>query len=192
MKTEKRVWVQKLELRDNDAGPPTITGYAAVFDVDSVEMETWTERKFVERVARGAFAESLKSKRDVIANIEHESGINTLGRKNKGTLRLAEDDHGLSVEIDPPDTTRAKDVIELIRRGDISGMSFAFQVEDEEIERTDTMVRRTLTRVRLGDVTVTTSPAYPATSVEVRSVDSWCDTECAETETRMRVPVLKK
>jgi HK97 family phage prohead protease len=49
-----------------------------------------------------------------------------LGRNKSGTLRLSVDGIGLRYEIDPPDTQAARDLIESLRRGDVSGSSFAF------------------------------------------------------------------
>jgi HK97 family phage prohead protease len=49
-----------------------------------------------------------------------------LGRTRNGTLVLRKDGSGLRIELTPPATTWGQDAIESIRRGDVSGMSFAF------------------------------------------------------------------
>jgi uncharacterized protein len=51
-----------------------------------------------------------------------------LARTRSGTLRLAEDSKGLAFDLDVPNTSFGRDVLELAERGDIGGASFAFTV----------------------------------------------------------------
>ena len=159
-----------IEVRDSAAGP-TIRGHAAVFESFSDPIAGM----FVERIQRGAFARAIKEKQDVRALLNHDPNI-ILGRTKSGTLRLAEDRAGLMVEIDPPDTAAARDVMISIRRGDIDQMSFAFRAvtelwsagggpNDEEV--------RDLIDVDLFDVSPVAFPAYPETDVAVRSCEMW-------------------
>jgi hypothetical protein len=90
-----------------------------------------------------------------------------LGRNKSGTLRLAEDDKGLAIELDPPDTQWARDLMTSMKRGDINQMSFGFEtVLDEWNEK---LTERTLIELKLFDVSVVTFPAYRQTSAVVRS-----------------------
>ena len=91
-----------IELRTD--GRPMIKGHAAVFNQVS-DRGGW----FLEKIAPGAFAESLKSD-DVRATFNHDPNI-VLGRNKAGTLRLLEDARGLFAEIDPPETQQAKDLL---------------------------------------------------------------------------------
>lgn len=163
----------ELRLLDGDNGKPkTLVGYAAVFN--SLSEELWG---FREQVRPGAFAESLRRGDDVRATIEHQGGLTTLGRSTAGTLKLAEDTVGLRSEIILPDTQASRDVMELIERGDISQMSFAFTVRKQEwYEPDEGDVIRTLIEVDLHDVSVVTYPAYVDTSVAVRSLNQWRET----------------
>ena len=149
----------------DDGGEPVIGGYAAVFDSLSEEMFG-----FRERVLPGAFTNTLKGKPDVRALIDHDSS-KILGRTTAGTLTIKEDDRGLAVRITPPDTTAGVDVLKSIRRGDIDQMSFAFQTVTDQWHTEDGEEIRELVEVRLFDVSVVTFPAYPDTSVSVRSND---------------------
>jgi len=156
------------ERSDGDDGKaPVIVGYAAVFDKLSEDLGG-----FRERIAPKAFAESLKAGDDVRALIDHDPG-RILGRTKAKTLSMAEDDHGLRVKIEPGDTTAGRDVLESIKRGDLDGMSFAFQTVSDRWETKDGEELRTLEKVRLIDVSVVTYPAYPDTSVAVRSREQW-------------------
>ena len=162
----------EIELRaegvQSDGQRPTLSGYAAVFDQLSVAMQ-WGGTTFREKIARGAFASSLGD--DIRALWNHDTNL-PLGRTKAGTLRLAEDAHGLRVEIDPPDTQAGRDAVESIKRGDVNQMSFAFDVIDEDVDRDEAnQIIRTLKKLKLYEVSPVTFPAYPQTSVSARSSD---------------------
>lgn len=156
------------ERADGQADLPTLTGYAALFNVLSEPI--WD---FRERIQPGAFRDSLKSGDDVRALVEHKGGLSSLGRTSSGTLSLAEDDKGLRVEIQPPDTQAGRDTVELVRRGDLTQMSFAFRTIDDEWHTEDDETVRVLQNVELFDVSVVSFPAYPDTSVAVRAAKEY-------------------
>jgi hypothetical protein len=93
-----------------------------------------------------------------------------LGRNKAGTLRLHEDDHGLAIEIDPPDTQWARDLMVSMERGDVTQMSFGFTVAEDSWEQDkDEKVTRTILKIKeLYDVSPVTFPAYPQTEAHVR------------------------
>lgn len=143
----------------------TVAGYAAVFNSPTDIGDMWQEV-----VAPGAFAETLRSDNDVLALYSHEIE-RLLGRQSSGTLRLSEDERGLSVEIDLPDTSDGRDVATLIKRGDLKGMSFGFCVTHDEWDETTTPPKRTIHAVDLREVTITASPAYEDTECGMRSLE---------------------
>jgi len=144
----------------------TVAGYAAVFNSPTNIGDMWQEV-----VAPGAFADTLRANdTDVLALYSHEIE-RLLGRQSSGTLRLAEDDKGLAVEIDLPDTTDGRDVATLIKRGDLKGMSFGFCVTHDEWDETVTPPKRTIHAVDLMEVTITASPAYEDTECGMRSLE---------------------
>lgn len=166
---ERRFITTELRVsRDDDKAK--IVGYAAVFN-------SWSEDLggFREKIQPGAFGKTIK-KADVRALFNHDSNI-VLGRTKSGTLRLKEDNTGLHMEIDPPDTQAARDLMTLIERGDITQQSFAFRtVEDDwKYKNNGNEAERTLIEVELHDVSPVTYPAYPDTSVGLRSLDKWKD-----------------
>jgi HK97 family phage prohead protease len=149
---------------------PVIVGYASVFNSLSSPIPDGRGSSFREIVRPGAFLRSLadvsQRKADVIARFNHE-GI--FGRAGNGTLRLREDSHGLRYEIDPPDTQAGRDLVELIRRGDVHGSSFAFRAIKDNW-RSDKVGRlRELTDVQILDVCPTPTPAYPAATTNLYS-----------------------
>ena len=167
IKTKETRTSTTLELEVREEGTeetaPKIVGYPVVFDSLSTDLGG-----FREKINRGAFAESLKNKDEVHALFNHDDD-KVLGRLGSGTLRLWEDDHGLRMELDPPNTTIGNDVVELLRRGDLVSMSFGFyDVTDSWAMQEGTDVR-TINTARLFDVSIVTNPAYPAASVGVRT-----------------------
>jgi HK97 family phage prohead protease len=161
MKTERRAF--QFEFRaEGDA--PKITGHAALFNTDAE-----IGGRFTERILPGAFSDSIATG-DVRALYNHNPDM-VLGRNKANTLRLVEDERGLSVEIDLPDTQVARDLTTSIKRGDVSGMSFGFMVPTGGAAWTEESGKtiRTLKRVNLLDVSPVTFPAYIETDVSVRS-----------------------
>jgi uncharacterized protein len=161
-----------LQRSADGSGMPTISGYASVHFRASDPAGTQYElfEGVFERILPGAFAETLKQD-DVIGCFNHDES-KLLGRTSSGTVRLTTDARGLKYEIDPPNTQCAKDVIESIRRGDISGSSFTFiPVKSVYREASDPNAPCVLERhvVRLVDVSPVTIPAYTGTDVGLRS-----------------------
>ncbi|RVG43592.1 HK97 family phage prohead protease [Sinorhizobium meliloti] len=166
---EKRGGSLGVEFR-SESDKRTLTGYAVVWNSD-----TTISDYFVERIAPGAFTKALRG--DILALVNHDTG-RVVGRTRSGTLRLAEDSHGLKVDIDIPDTTDGNDLWTLVERGDVSGMSFSFRATKQEWDDTGDLPHRTVIEAELFEVTATPIPAYPDTSLALRSL------EAARTEAR--------
>ena len=152
-----------VEVRAGDNGQPRLAGHASVFD-QPAEIGGWFGG-FTEIVRKGAFTKTIREA-DVRALWNHDPNW-VLGRNKAGTLSLAEDDKGLAIDIDPPDTQWARDLVKTIQRGDVDQMSFGFQVV-REMWNEDTNTRE-LIEVRLFDVSPVTYPAYEGTDIGVRS-----------------------
>lgn len=186
MTIERRVvTASELELRQEGDAAPAIVGYAAVFDSLSEDLGG-----FRERIKSGAFTRSIRDGADVRAFVDHDPS-KILGRNVAGTLRLKPNAKGLMVEIDPPDTQAARDIRESIKRGDVSGMSFAFLTRSDEWHMEDGEAIRELLDVDLHDVSVVTYPAYPATDVAVRSLEAFKAAAKAEEQAGRPVGLLR-
>jgi HK97 family phage prohead protease len=173
---EQRILCRDVQLEQRDGQPAKIRGYAAVFNQLSEDLGG-----FREQLTTGAFSDAIGNS-DVRALINHDSNL-VLGRNKSETLTMREDANGLYVEITPPDTQAARDLVELMKRGDVNQMSFAFTVsrEDQTWTRDGTGPWiRTIKRVnRLYDVSVVTYPAYPQTSAAVRELQHLQDAASA-------------
>lgn len=154
------------EMRAEGDQAQKLTGYAAVFD----QLSQVLYGQFREQIARGAFAASLQ-KDDIRALWNHDTSL-PLGRTSAGTLSLAEDAHGLRVEIAPPATSWGRDALVSIERGDVNQMSFAFDVLEDSWDQDESgMLIRTLNKVKLYEVSPVTFPAYTGTTVSARAGD---------------------
>lgn len=152
------------ELRAAEITGNTLAGHAAVFGQLAAIRGGW------EAIAPEAFDEVLARGDDVVALRDHDPAL-LLGRTSSGTLRLGTDDDGLAFEVDLPDTAYARDVRELVARGDLAGASFGFLPGKDELGTgPDGRQLRTHTSVkRLLDVSVVAMPAYEGTDVLLRS-----------------------
>jgi HK97 family phage prohead protease len=165
-KIETRVFVNDFEVRETAEGM-TLTGYAARFNEPSEPLP------FIERIAPGAFKRSLRAKNDIKLLWNHDSS-SVLGSTRSGTLRLYEDEMGLRVEADLPDTQAGRDAKVLIQRGDVTGFSFGFTVPANGDSWSSDGTERTLKSVRLLEVSTGVAfPAYPSTNgtAQVRSLE---------------------
>lgn len=148
--------------------PPVITGYAAVFydPADAgTEYRLWDDT--VERILPGCFDRAMRED-DCRALFNHQDGA-VLGRTTSGTLKLSVDKKGLRYEIEPPDTQTARELVELIRRGDVTGSSFSFLPKSTTWSRVDDTYVIERKDVTLFDVGPVTFPAYASTEAGVRA-----------------------
>jgi len=164
---ERRAFTSEMIVAHRDDNRPKIVGHAAVFNKPSLPM-----RGFREKINQGAFSKTIIE--DDIKALWNHNADYVLGRNKSGTLKLQEDEIGLRIEIDPPDTTYANDLIESIKRGDVDQMSFGFITRDEKWTEENGETIRTLIDVQLFDVSPVTFPAYPQTDVSVRDILSSC------------------
>ena len=186
-----------LQLREPQEGQTEsreIEGRPIVFGVRSVNLTPWSStRKVYEVLEPGCISRELLQKSDVVLNLNHNSDVvNVLGRyrnnPDKDTLTLELRGDGIDCRCDLPKTNNANDTLELIRRGDITGMSFAFQDDYEDTENgvsyertndvedgTEVWLRHVKKITGLYDVSIVTHPAYEQTSVGTREASEAID-----------------
>ena len=163
---QRMLKMHDMQTRSDDNDDLVLEGYFAVYgDIYNV----WEGA--TESIAPGAFSESISG--DVRALYNHDDTL-ILGRTSAGTLTLRDDSHGLwgSIKINRNDTD-AMNAYERIKRGDVTGCSFGFNIESEETEyRDDGTVHWTITKVNpLYEVSPCVFPAYGATTVSARGAE---------------------
>ena len=203
-----------MQLREPQEGQTesrTVEGTPIVFGVRSVNLTPWSEtREVYEVLEPGCITNELLMRSDVILNLNHSNMVpDVLGRcrNGKGTLSLELREDKVGCRCDLPHTNNANDTLELMRRGDITGMSFAFEDDwqDSEngvsYERTsethdgkEVWLRHVKRITGLYDVAIVTHPAYQQTSVGTReqsesidaAIDEQLKRECGDDEAKKK------
>lgn len=156
-------------VEDTENNKKTIIGRPVVYD--EVTNLYW----FEEKIERGALDEADLS--DVCFFVNHEINKIPLARSKKesSTMRMKIDDKGLYIEadLDIENNNEARNLYSAITRGDISGMSFMFTVDDEEWEdlESDLPLRRVKKIARVMEVSAVCFPAYAQTEIDAREKD---------------------
>lgn len=164
MTMERRKIEAPVEIR-GDGENRQVAGYGAVFNVETV-----IGGAFREKILPGAFSRALDG--DVFSFFNHDQS-QVLGRTKAGTLRLSEDDDGLRYEVDLPDTSAARDLKVSMKRGDVDGSSFMFDIPEggDDWDFSGDLPYRTIRQINLYEVGPVTMPAYPDASAALRSME---------------------
>lgn len=162
----------------------TVEGYAVVFGQESrVIFDRVNRRSFIEVIQKGAVTEEMLRNWDVKALCEHDKKrMLARSRGGTGSLHLSVDDHGVKYRFEAPNTPDGNYAVEMIKRGDIFGSSFAFFSDEKKSvkysRRSDGMLLRTVTKIDLmSDVSIVSDPAYMGTEVNVRSLDAYFEAD---------------
>lgn len=141
----------------------TVEGYALVFNSLSKDLGSFREVIVPESL------EGVIERSDIMALLNHDNsrGILARSRFGKGSLSLEIDEVGLKYRFEAPKTALGDELLEYLRRNDITSSSFAFTVsEDNWKKESDGTYIRTITKFnKLFDVSPVYEPAYDATSV---------------------------
>lgn len=129
---------------------------------------------FEEVIEKGALKKT--NLEDVRFLVNHDQSKIPLARSRRNsknsTMQLSVDDEGMEikVELDVENNTEARNLYSAIERGDITGMSFMFGINDEKWEGLDTdyPTRHILSISTVVEVSAVTFPAYEATSISAR------------------------
>lgn len=142
-----------------EPSPRELQGVAIVFNVWSVDLGG-----FRERIRPQAVDRTLREATDLRALWSHEPS-EVMGRIQAGTLAVRKTGSGLAMALDPP--RWADRHVESIARGDVSGMSFAFNAIDDEWFLQDGLPHRSVLDMDTSEVSAVSWPAYPQTSIKV-------------------------
>lgn len=194
---EKRVISAEIEIREaeQEGGARTITGSIKYNSISRV-MRDWSGEKFVEVIAPGAFDEYLRSMPTVALWCHKDNQI--LGNTRSGTLKLINSQEELRFENEPPNNSVGNDAWENVRRGDVDGVSFGFNVLDggdkwEKVDHNGEQIfKRTVLKATLPEISLTPFAAYPENGVSVRSLDEFkAEEQRTLTEHKKRILALE-
>ena len=167
-----------LQVRETGTGR-TISGYAILFNKESVHMWDDDDEYAVEVISPSAITKELLDQCDVKMTMFHNRE-KLLARSNRGngTLQYKVDNTGVFFSFEAPKTNDGDAAVELVKRGDIAGCSFAFRThywDEGFVKRTvskdgkKTKITYTVTKITdILDFTLAGDPAYPQTSVSAR------------------------
>ena len=168
------------EIRNNETINSTnsesrlVEGYAVVFNSRSVDLGG-----FYEVIEKGAL-DGVVEKSDVVCLLDHDikRGVLARSRNGNGSLQLTIDDKGLYFCFEAPKTSLGDEILEGVKRGDISSCSFAFTVDDDEYTQTeDGTIIRTIKKIdELFDISLVYKPAYDETEVDTRGLNEFLKT----------------
>ena len=178
--------LQVREPQEGEQESRTIVGMPVLYNVRSVNLTPWSEdREVYEVLEAGFITPELLQRSDVVLNLNHSTKVtDILGRyrnSERDTLSLDLLAAGMACRCDMPHTNNANDTLELMRRGDITGMSFAFsdnphdkasvtyeQTNERSADGKEIWLRHVRKATGLFDVAIVTHPAYEQTSVVTR------------------------
>lgn len=167
------------ETVEGEAPSRAITGYAILFNTPSAPLWSDDDEEAREVISPEAITKELLDSSDIKFTMYHDRQL-ILGRSNKGvgTLEYFVDEKGVGFTLELPKSPNGDEALELVKRGDISGCSFAFTTRywdkdcvSREVKSINGKTHTTYTvKVVTGvyDFTLAADPAYPDTSVESR------------------------
>lgn len=171
------------EAGEGEAPSRVITGYAILFDVPSAPLYSDEAEEIREIISAEAVTQELLDASDIKMTMFHDRQLILARSKNgEGTLSYHIDEKGVYFEFEAPNTVDGEKALELVRRGDIAGCSFAFTTYyfddayvSRSVVRSDGKSHTTYTvRMMTGiyDFTLAADPAYPDTHCEARELVS--------------------
>ena len=171
---------------DQDADNFNAMGYATTFDAPYKLFEI-DNVCYYEKIDRHALDDADMS--DVIMQYDHMGHV--LARTSNSTLTLEPDNHGLRVKADLSKTQNARDLLEEIKEGLVTKMSWSFKTEVEEYD-TATHTRTIKKIKKVYDVSAVSMPANADTDICARTRDGVIAREEAERLKRRKLQLKIK
>lgn len=142
-----------------------LTGRPVIYDQPTTIKDVFGE--YTEVIRAGALDGADLS--DIRLLYNHDTSKVPLARTPK-TMRFSLDPAGLTMTAELPDTEEGRSVYTAVKRGDLSGMSFAFKVPEGGSTFDAKTNTRTITKIeKVYEFSIVPFPAYPQTSVEARA-----------------------
>lgn len=182
MSKEIRAFNFEIRAENDEERGNYIEGRAIVYD-DYTDMGWYRET-----IDKGALDNT--DLKDVRLLVNHNTDMIPLARSRNNnansTMQLSVDDEGMAIRanLDTESNTEAKNLYSAIDRGDISGMSFMFMVDEDRWEDIDSdyPTRHILGISKVFEVSAVTWPAYESTSLESRGLADALDNAKASLE----------
>jgi len=167
---------KNFEIRSYGGAPAVqgrvISGYAIVFNSFS-EVRLSENRRFKEIILPTALTKQLLDRCDILMLLEHRNEkLLARSKQGRGTLAYSIDEKGVRYRFEAPKTADGRFAVEMIKRGDINGSSFAFNATGGDTwERKGGIWVRTIHSIKIvRDFSIVSDPAYTETTADVRNI----------------------
>ena len=171
-KTVTRAYNFEIRAENNDKNGDHVIGRPIVYN--SKTDLGW----FDEIIEAGALNKA--NLKDVRFLVNHNTNMIPLARSRNNnensTMQLEVDKDGMAIRVnlDTENNTEARNLYSAIKRGDITGMSFMFTIDDEEWENLDSdhPTRHIRKISQVFEVSAVTFPAYESTEISARDKEA--------------------
>lgn len=171
-KTLQRAFNFEMRADNDEKNGDFVTGRPIVYD-------SMTDLGyFNEIIERGALDKT--NLKDVRFLVNHDTSKIPLARSRNNnensTMQMEVDSEGMKIRVnlDTENNTEARNLYSAIKRGDITGMSFMFSIDQEEWEdlESDHPTRRIRSIGQVLEVSAVTFPAYESTEISARDKEA--------------------
>ena len=170
---EVRAYMCDVSTREDEKHGNVLEGIPIVYDVPTDIGGMWKEI-----IDRGALDQA--DLKDVRFLVNHDVDSIPLARSRNNnensTMQMTIEEDGLHirVDLDTEGNPRAKELYSAVKREDVSGMSFMFNVKGDKWDDLDSEypTRHITALDKVFEVSAVTFPAYEQTSINARSVET--------------------
>lgn len=171
-KYEQRIYNFDIRAEQNEDEQGVITGRPIVYN-------SRTDLGYFDEVIELGALNGADLK-DVRFLVNHDTSMIPLARSRNNnansTMQLSVDDQGMAIRVnlDVKNNSEARNLYSAIERGDISGMSFMFRIDDEEWTEleSDHPTRHVRKISDVVEVSACTFPAYDDTTISTRNKEA--------------------
>ena len=172
VQTITRAYNFEIRAENNEKNGDHITGRPIVYN-------SKTDLGYFDEIIEGGALDKANLK-DVRFLVNHNTDMIPLARSRNNNenstmqLEVDKDGMGIRVNLDTENNSEARNLYSAIKRGDITGMSFMFTIDDEEWENleSDHPTRHIRKIGQVFEVSAVTFPAYEATEISARDKEA--------------------
>ena len=172
VQTITRAYNFEIRAENNEKNGDHITGRPIVYN-------SKTDLGYFDEIIEGGALDKANLK-DVRFLVNHNTDMIPLARSRNNNenstmqLEVDKDGMGIRVNLDTDNNSEARNLYSAIKRGDITGMSFMFTIDDEEWENleSDHPTRHIRKIGQVFEVSAVTFPAYEATEISARDKEA--------------------
>ena len=172
VQTITRAYNFEIRAENNEKNGDHITGRPIVYN-------SKTDLGYFDEIIEGGALDKANLK-DVRFLVNHNTDMIPLARSRNNNenstmqMTVDKDGMGIRVNLDTENNSEARNLYSAIKRGDITGMSFMFTIDDEEWENleSDHPTRHIRKIGQVFEVSAVTFPAYEATEISARDKEA--------------------